>query len=113
MQDYIERDEHATSELDQLAEVMADFSNHRNCEQLTIILARRLAAVEAAQDFTANRLGEQESHEHMEVENRLTELERRLANVAGQLERLSLFAADLNTELEGLTARIITLEKVH
>jgi uncharacterized coiled-coil protein SlyX len=75
MQEYIDIDEHAQTPLEQLAEVMADFPTHANCEQLTIILARRLAAVEAAQDFTANTLGELVAHEHLEVENRLAAVE--------------------------------------
>jgi hypothetical protein len=75
MQEYIYADDHADRPLDQLAKVMGNFQTHANCQQLTIILARRLAAVEAAQDFTANTLGELVAHEHLEVENRLAAVE--------------------------------------
>jgi hypothetical protein len=89
VQDYIDIDEHAESSLYDLAEVMADFPTHANCEQLTIILARRLAAVEEAQDFTANRLGELVAHEHMEAENRLAAVEEAQDTIGKQLVNLA------------------------
>jgi len=96
------------------------------------VLTERLVAVEEAQDFTANRLGELDVHEHMEVENRLTAVEeaqktqegwngvtttgilaliKRLEAAEAGVQRLAHFGDDLNINLEDAVARVIALEK--
>ena len=84
-------------------------------EQLGEAILKRLEALEEAQEFTANRLGELVVHEHLEVENRLTAVEAvqeehgRQALLA-KLEVIENLARGVMAAVEVLTKRLEAAE---
>jgi len=84
-----------------------------NMEVREEAMLRRLAAVEEAQDFTANRLGELVAHEHMEAEDRLAGVEKAQAAMAMQLVNVACHrqtALDTKALLDSMRRRLDATE---
>jgi hypothetical protein len=115
MQEYIDSDEHILSPLDDLAEVMADFPTHANSEQLTIILARRLAAVEGAQATIGKQLVNIVCHKATARDTKaiLDSMRIQLDAVEARLARYAMRLAESDVNLQDCMDRISAMDVQH